>query len=400
MMTPMTVDVSGLDHVGRAAVPPARLEELGRAVLGEAVLGQADVTLVAADFWPASYPTSTISTERLTHCRLTFSNGRTARIFVKEIRDVIHWPNLHLVPEHLRPTFINDFPWRLEIALYSNGFGCPLPEGMRLPQIYAIDELEAGRASIWMEDVEQCATGVWTLDTYARAAHLLGQLAARRRPGLVQPLAGTGGRLVGPNDTMRMMFGGRIANIFRPAIQSDQLWRHPTVAAALERTGDRAVIGELRSLIAVAPQLLDDSDRLPMTYAHGDASPQNLLVPAAEPDQFVVIDPGFDSLLPVGHDLGQLLVGLCHAGEMDPADLPAVHRVILPACTDGLAVGGMPVEAGDVEQGYLSGLLLRSGFTAIPLESLGAPAGEESISLWVDRLRMTRQILDLTTPAR
>jgi hypothetical protein len=388
-------------------LPPDRLACVGRRALRRAdvradlslAAGPASPGLAAAEFRPASYETSTIPTERLTHCRLTFADGQRARIFVKEIRDVIHWPQLHMVPQHLRAQFIADFPWRLEIEAFTNGFGCDLPDGMRLPNVYLIDEVAAGRAALWMEDVAQLAGAVWTLPRYAHAAHLLGQLAARRRPSLVEPLSGGGTSLVGPNDSIRMMFGGRIEHIFRPAIESDALWDHPTVAAALDRTGDRALINDLRTLVASARRLIDLTDGVPMTYAHGDASPQNLLVPSDCPHTFVVIDPGFHSLLPVGHDLGQLLVGLCHAGEMDPDELAAVHDRILPAYAAGLAAAGMHVDPDDVRHGYQTGLLLRSGFTAIPLERLHVPTSEQSIALWTTRLRMTRNILTITKAA-
>ena len=70
------------------------------------------------------------------------------------------------------------------------------------------------------------------------------------------------------------------------------------------------------------PAVLDALDALPQCYQHGDASPQNLLVPEGNPDEFVVIDWGFDCPQAVGFDLGQLLVGLAHAGELAPEALP------------------------------------------------------------------------------
>jgi hypothetical protein len=250
-----------------------------------------------------------------------------------------------------------------------------------------------------MEDVQALSYDVWTSERFARAAHLLGQLAARRRPPGVRPLGLDTGTPTGPNLGLRMMFGGRVESIFRPAIEGDELWHHPTVAAALDRTGDHALISDLRSLVADGRALLDRTDSLPMTYAHGDASPQNLLVPVDDPDTFVVIDPGLNSQLPVGHDLGQLLVGLCHAGEMDPSGLEEVHLAILPAYIAGLTGEGMRVDPVDVERGYLAGLLLRSGFTAIPLEQLGAPTSDEAVALWSDRIRMTRAIIELSRSA-
>ncbi|MCW2799664.1 MAG: hypothetical protein JWQ70_1136 [Aeromicrobium sp.] len=383
--------VTGVEHIGRAVVPMYELERLGRLALGS---DSEDPRLISVTYRPSSYPTSTIPTERLTHCELEFGDGQVARIFVKEIRDVTHWPMLHAIPEHLLESFVSGFPWRLEIELYANGFGCPMPAGMRLPDVYSIQELEEGRAALWMEDVQALSYDAWTTVRFARAAHLLGQLAAGRIPPGVLPLGLETGTPFGPNLGVRMMFNGRVESIFRPAIEGDELWQHPTVVAALERTGDRAIIADLRALVSRGQALIDESDSLPMTYAHGDASPQNLLIPADDPDTFVVIDPGLNSQLPVGHDLGQLLVGLCHAGEMDPSELEGIHRVILPAYIEGLTAAGMAVDPADVERGYLSGLLLRSGFSAIPLEQLNAPTSDQAIALWSDRIRMTRAILD------
>ena len=63
-------------------------------------------------------------------------------------------------------------------------------------------------------------------------------------------------------------------------------------------------------------------DTLPQALPHGDASPQNLLVPADDPDTFVAIDVSFQNPQAVGFDLGQLLVGLTHAGLLPAAALP------------------------------------------------------------------------------
>ena len=99
-----------------------------------------------------------------------------------------------------------------------------------------------------------------------------------------------------------------------PALRAGQIWRHPLASAALRQSGDPALPGDMLTLAGRLPGVLDMLDRLPQTYAHGDASPQNLLLPVREPGTVIVIDWGFGSLLPVGFDLGQLLVGLAHAG--------------------------------------------------------------------------------------
>ena len=60
--------------------------------------------------------------------------------------------------------------------------------------------------------------------------------------------------------------------------------------------------------------MLDRLDGYVQCIPHGDASPQNLLVPADDPETFVVIDVSFRTPHALGFDLGQLLVGLTHAG--------------------------------------------------------------------------------------
>ncbi len=136
-------------------------------------------------------------------------------------------------------------------------------------------------------------------------------------------------------------------------------------------------------------------DALPRTYAHGDASPQNLLLPANEPDTVVVIDWGFGTLLPVGFDLGQLLVGLASAGQSDPSELAAIDKEIFPAYLDGLAAN-YKVEATQVRAGYVGGLTARSALCALPLEQLGGPDPDGEIeTLMTTRLRLTRVLVDM-----
>lgn len=136
-------------------------------------------------------------------------------------------------------------------------------------------------------------------------------------------------------------------------------------------------------------------DKLPQTYAHGDASPQNLLRPADDPDGLVAIDWGFGSLLAVGFDLGQLLVGLAHAGEVDLSELPRIDAAIFPAYLDGLRAESCDVDPSLVRAGYIGSLVTRSALSALPVELLGAPPSEEHQALFLDRLRLTRALVDM-----
>jgi hypothetical protein len=87
-----------------------------------------------------------------------------------------------------------------------------------------------------------------------------------------------------------------------------------------------------------------------------------------------VIDWGFGTLLPVEFDLGQLLVGLAHAGEADVSQLAAIDAEIFPAYLDGLAEEDYKVDPARVRAGYVGSLAAHSALCAIPVEKLGLEA--------------------------
>jgi hypothetical protein len=185
-----------------------------------------------------------------------------------------------------------------------------------------------------------------------------------------------------------------------PILQAGQVWRHPVLREALQVAGDWQLPADMVALGARLPQVLDMLDDLPQTYAHGDASPQDLLLPAGEPGTIAVIDWGFGTLLPVGFDLGQLLVGLAHAGQTDPAAIPAIDAEIFPAYLAGLAAEDYQVDPAQVRAGYLGSLAARSALCAIPFEALdNAVPGEQTTAMFAGRMKLTRLMLDLAAAA-
>ncbi|MET7277108.1 phosphotransferase [Kribbella sp. NPDC005582] len=354
------------------------LTELGRTVSGKPTAHVDNVRFEAVD-----YPIGTPTTAGL-HRVLGTADGVPWSCFVKQLQSVRHWPMLPvLVPEELREEFVQNLPWQLEIAVHRSNLASLLPEGMRLPTAYRIDLYDDDRGTLWMEDVVQ-EPGPWPISRFERAAYLLGQLSARRQVHLVEPLLPRAG-VTTPGAGLRYYTGGRVMRSVLPAISE---WNHPMLAAC----GDHGLRDDLLALSARLPAVLDALDALPQCYQHGDASPQNLLVPQGSPDEFVVIDWGFDCPQAVGFDLGQLLIGLAHAGELAPEALPAVHKVILEAFQSGLATDGMHVSEEQVLYGYLGSLCARATFTALPLFEPATP------ELFDQRVRLTRALVDLVSP--
>lgn len=385
--------ITALEPLGRDALSDDDFAELVRTITGDPAATPGDVRVE-----PVDYPIGTPSTEALLRLigTATTANGDLVdwSCFVKKLQSVRHSPIIDLVPEPLRESFIQYMPWQLEIAVHRSGVAGLLPDGMRLARAYRIDLYDDDRGTLWMENVIQ-EPGPWPMERFERAAFLLGRLSARRQPHLVEPLLPRGD-YVRPGYALRYYADGRVSSGALPALADPGTWRHPLLAAAICNLGEHGLRDDLLDLGERLPAVLDALDALPQCYQHGDASPQNLLVPRGEPDEFVVIDWGFDCPQAVGFDLGQLLIGLAHAGELSPEALPLVHKVILRSFREGLAAEGMQAREEEVLYGYLGSLLVRAGFTALPLELFGN--ADATLGLFEQRVQLTRALVDLVSP--
>ncbi len=76
-------------------------------------------------------------------------------------------------------------------------------------------------------------------------------------------------------------------------------------------------------------------------------------------------------------------------------ELPAIDAAIFPAYLDGLAAEDYKVDPAQVRAGYVGGLAARSALCAIPVEKLGQAPTAELTELFVDRLKLTRLMVDM-----
>lgn len=304
-------------------------------------------------------------------------------LFCKVLQSARHWPLLPMLPEAVREEFARDFPWRSELALWDDVIQATFPPGVRSPVRYDLVDLGDDRLVVWMEDVAE-DPGPWDLERFARAARALGRWNARSRDGEV--LASCGYPV---GFALRMYAEDAVAHRGLGPLTSDEVWQHPWLAPH----------GELRSrLLDVAtriPELLDRLDALEQCLPHGDASPQNLLVPVDDPDGFVAIDISFRAPHALGFDLSQLLVGLVHASLLPAAEMAEVADTILPAYVEGLRAEGWHGEPADVRFGFAVSTLLRSGFDGFRYDLLDRPVDDhEARAEFEQRVELARFVLD------
>ncbi len=362
--------------------PDVRAEDLTTVVA--TMLGRP----VALGFWRVDevpYASGSPATGGLYRVHGTTQDGQQWSVFGKLLHHVRHWPRLHYIPQPARDEFVADFPWRGELLMWEPGFARHLPPGLRVPELYRVTDLGDDRLLVWMENVEVGQTS-WDTELFARAANLLGGLAARRS---APEIVGATGYPVGY--ALRRYYESRVVLSALPMLESDELWRHPLIAGA----ADPSLREDMRRLARSLPALLDRLDGLPQAVPHGDASPQNLLVPVSNPQELVAIDIAFQTPQAIGFDLGQLLVGLVHAGEMPAAKLAEVHEVLVAAFAAGVKEHGVDVSQDELHLGYVGSLLVRAGFTALPFEMLGAEQTPQTAEMFRERAALTRFLIDL-----
>jgi hypothetical protein len=219
---------------------------------------------------------------------------RAFSFFVKVIHSYERSPLRFAVPEHLRAEAAALIPWHTEADLYRSDLRDRLPAGLTIPRAAAVRDLDADSAALWLEHIP-ARRAAWDIGRHARAAYLLGRLAASRA---VTPLA----TAVHGARTPRTYADTWLAHIVLPVLAGDEVWAHPLVRDAFDAQLRRRLLAAADAL----PALLDELDAAPTTTAHGDACTANLLA-AGDRDDLVMVDLGFCGRAPLGTDLGQLV---------------------------------------------------------------------------------------------
>ncbi|HEY4994610.1 MAG TPA: hypothetical protein VII33_21265 [Nakamurella sp.] len=363
------------DLLGVATPSDSELDSIVSAALGH----PATATGGAAE--RVAYQSGSPATAGLIRVRGITKTCEPWSVFVKILQHPRHWRGLGRVPAELRADFLTRFPWRAELHAWDADFQHRLPIGLRVPRLYHLAELPDDHLAIWMEDID-CSDHPWTTESFELAARLLGRFASNSQDPVL--LAASP---VPAGHALRMFYAGEVAPALR-WLHSHDLWRHPKVIA----DGGEQLRVDLITLSERAPAILDGLDQRPQSLPHGDASPQNLLVPVDAPNTRVAIDIAFQCPLAVGFDLAQLLVGLVHAGQMHPRELPRLQPLLTRAYADGMSQGTHPTTPEDIDGGFIGSLVIRSAFTSLPFREPSTTLTDTHLD---QRMGLTRFITDL-----
>jgi Phosphotransferase enzyme family len=346
------------------------------------LLGLGSVDLLEVEVEPVAYDIPAITTAArhwVTGRAGTPDGPAPFRIFVKHIQSWERHPFFQQVPEGFRQVAAAGVPWRTEAEVYRSDLHGRLPEGLSMPRALDVVDLDELSAAVWIEDVSG-PDPTWDLERYARAAYLLGRLAASRA---VAPLAD----LRDVHWSLDVYARGRLEVQVVPMLMSEELWQHPLCAAFDDELKER-----LRSAARRAHDLAAEGDALPWLTSHGDACPNNLL--AGDGDDLVMIDFGYWGAAPVGFDLQCLLVGDVQIGRRSAATLADVDEVIVPAYVEGLRDEGSAIPQDVVRRAHAIRTALMTGLSTVPFDLFEAPMTDETRRIAADRAVIARYSLD------
>jgi Phosphotransferase enzyme family len=371
----------------RSVLGPADVDDARLAALVADSLGVAEVELLSSRADVVAYDIDSITTAGRYRVSGRARHGRGEAgfsFFVKVVQSWGRHPAFGFVPEEMREFALASVPFEAEPRVYRSDLAERLPPGLTMPRAYAVIDLDTESSALWLEDVPVVAAR-WDRTALARAAHVLGRLAASSR---VRPLATVADP--GQHRSLRTYAEGRLALHVVPALHDGEIWRHPVVAAAFDDTLRCDLVAAADTLPAVVAEL----ESMDHGTAHGDACARNLLVAADRPD-LTLIDFGFWGPQPYGFDLGQLLLGEVQLGERPAAALPDDERACLAAYVDGLRVESCDVDVAAVERSLALVMLLFGALPSLPFELLDAPPTPAAIEIARERAAAARFVLDL-----
>ncbi len=302
--------------------------------------------------------------------------------YVKVVQSWSRSPQFERVPEPLRELAAASLPWRNEPAVYRSDLGDRLPAGLSMPRAHAVIDIDDLSAGLWLRAIDHDPSR-WDAATFARAAYLLGRLAASPT---VRPLRGLGSSAV-----VRGYGHGRLEHQVLPTLRNEHLWAHPLIAPAFGPELRRRLLEAADAL----PRFLSELDGAQLGTAHGDACPRNLLVTTGNKPSFVLIDFGFWCEAPLAFDLTQLLIGEIQTGERSASELAELEEVCLPAYHRGLSDEGQNISLGVLRRTHAVLMLLFFGLSAVPLEVLFDLPGPGSATVVRERAEAANFVLDL-----
>jgi len=254
----------------------------------------------------------------------------------------------------------SQFYWKREVLFYQSGFFDSLPDGIRAPRCYQIDE-ESRSACIWMEDVSEDVGAIWPLHHYAHVGRHFGRMNGiylEQRPLPTWPWL------------IRSYFTGWLDQPEWPKFrQSYPALRHDN--ALVQRGWSDELVYDFEQIWQDRVALVQALAQLPQTLHHNDSGRKNLIAhrrPTGEVET-VAVDWGQAATGPIGGELACIVMQPIYwFNGVHPEQLRELDGIVFEGYMQGLRDMGWHGDQALARLGYTASITLRFAFGIFNVE--------------------------------
>ncbi len=231
--------------------------------------------------------------------------------------------------------------WKWELLAYQSGLLADLPGGIEAPRCFGALEHPGGDGWLWLEHIEDEASGPWPLSRFGSAARRLGAFSGAYLVG--HPLPSYPWLSSG-------WFRSRVTDSAPAVAEFPSVLSHPLVSRAYPA----AVATRVVRLCAEVRWFLDTLDQLPQTFCHLDAHRRNLLLGRGldGDERLVAIDWAYSGIAPVGAELASPVAVSIITGEVDLNSIEDLEHTLFAGYMAGLGDVGWRGDPRLVRLGY------------------------------------------------
>ncbi|RJE88360.1 hypothetical protein D3P07_10145 [Paenibacillus sp. 1011MAR3C5] len=254
-------------------------------------------------------------------------------------------------PDSMRDEADHYYYWKREALVYQLGILSQLPEGIRAPQCYGVEEQADGDIRVWLEDLPiDTLHKDWTLAHMCEIYYALGKFNGAYLAGATLPADWFLCRA-----WMRSWVEVCTAYA-KPIGEQKAIWD----SHSSERCGSNGLWAQYLSNRRRASSLLETLERLPRVFAHQDVHWDNIFLAKGNGDSsLVAIDWQFASISGVGEDLGRMF-GYALLKNMIPVDQASEYKEeLFSSYVQGLRASGWEGDSKLARFGFATAASLR-----------------------------------------
>ncbi|MCW3052340.1 MAG: hypothetical protein JWN14_1510 [Chthonomonadales bacterium] len=275
--------------------------------------------------------------------------------------------------------------WKREALAYTSDLLASLPEAVRIPRCYEVEEQEDGSLWLWLEKVETQLAPPWPLSRFRLAATHLGLWNAPYLTGRPLP------QHAWLSKGMTHIWAEENAYTI-PLIAQTDAWE----SVALRLAFPYPVRERLLKLWSEREAYYHALDALPQTLCHHDAGHRNLFAVRDHlgEEQTCLIDWELVGYGAIGEELGNLFAPALINFEIEPAQAEALTAALLEGYIEGLRAVGWQGDAQSVRVGFMISALFRWGFAAAgwPVAIITDQSGGAERQTWEQWERPMEQV--------